>query len=222
MCCVNKAYCCKSHNSGLGRRTENNNMSNLCFWWPMETLSAGGKGPVTSHLPGECLIRTYIIISLWTKINLSLTQIRYRFIIVVNSVRMYSTFLNFCSVVVNCIMIEYCSKTVWKWNSNGSERTTTIKEYNEMRAFYRCECSPIPKYFQNSRDRLEEALTAIGWPMVQVGTSTIVALFPLVFKQSYLAMVFLKTVIVVVSLGMFHGLVVLPAILTAITASNTG
>lgn len=91
-----------------------------------------------------------------------------------------------------------------------------------MRAFYRCECSSIPKYFQNSRDRLEEALTAIGWPMVQVGTSTIVALFPLVFKQSYLAMVFLKTVIVVVSLGMFHGLVVLPAILTAITASNTG
>ena len=53
--------------------------------------------------------------------------------------------------------------------------------------------------------------------MAQVGLSTIVALLPLLFKQSYLAMVFLKTVIVVVILGMFHGLVILPAILTMIT-----
>jgi len=112
---------------------------------------------------------------------------------------------------------------------------------------------------------MQQALTVIGYPMVQVkytrifiinlfsytyiiylkvGVSTIVALLPLLFKQSYLAMVFLKvsflyyknihinfksptyfykfqlifqkTIIVVVSLGMFHGLVLLPAILTAL------
>lgn len=75
---------------------------------------------------------------------------------------------------------------------------------------------------KSSRDRLENALTRIGWPITQVGLSTIVALLPLFFKQSYLALVFLKTVVVVVLLGMFHGLVVLPAILTAITGDNAG
>ncbi|VDK80094.1 unnamed protein product [Gongylonema pulchrum] len=54
--------------------------------------------------------------------------------------------------------------------------------------------------------------------MVQVGISTVVALVPLLWKQSYLSMVFLKTVTTVVSLGMFHGLVVLPALLTAINS----
>lgn len=67
------------------------------------------------------------------------------------------------------------------------------------------------------RKRMEHALGVIGWPMLQVGFSTIVALSPLLFKQSYLAMVFFKTITVVVSLGMFHGLVVLPAVLTMIT-----
>lgn len=67
------------------------------------------------------------------------------------------------------------------------------------------------------RMRIQNALGVIGWPMAQVGLSTIVALLPLLFKQSYLAMVFLKTIVVVVLLGMFHGLVLLPAVLTMIT-----
>uniref|UniRef100_A0A1I7XPN9 SSD domain-containing protein n=1 Tax=Heterorhabditis bacteriophora TaxID=37862 RepID=A0A1I7XPN9_HETBA len=53
-----------------------------------------------------------------------------------------------------------------------------------------------------------------------VGLSTIAAVAPLLFKQSYLALVFMKTIVVVVFLGMFHGLVILPAILTAITPSK--
>lgn len=69
----------------------------------------------------------------------------------------------------------------------------------------------------NPRRRMQAALNQIGWPMCQVGLSTIVALLPLLFKQSYLAMVFLKTIVVVVLLGMFHGLVLLPAVLTFIT-----
>ncbi|KAK5973399.1 Hedgehog receptor, partial [Trichostrongylus colubriformis] len=65
--------------------------------------------------------------------------------------------------------------------------------------------------------RLEETLTCIGWPLVQVGLSTIIAILPLSLKPSYLVMVFLKTIVVVCSLGMFHGLVIMPAILTAIS-----
>lgn len=67
---------------------------------------------------------------------------------------------------------------------------------------------------------MEIALGQIGWPMIQVGFSTIVALMPLLFKQSYLAMVFLKTIVVVVLLGMFHGLILLPAVLTMITVEK--
>uniref|UniRef100_A0A915M6K9 SSD domain-containing protein n=1 Tax=Meloidogyne javanica TaxID=6303 RepID=A0A915M6K9_MELJA len=48
----------------------------------------------------------------------------------------------------------------------------------------------------NPRLRMQQALTVIGYPMVQVGVSTIVALLPLLFKQSYLAMVFLKVNVV--------------------------
>lgn len=61
---------------------------------------------------------------------------------------------------------------------------------------------------------MQTALGIIGWPMIQVGLSTIVALMPLLLKQSYLAIVFFKTIVVVVLLGMFHGLIILPAILT--------
>ncbi|KAI6193775.1 Patched-related protein 9 [Aphelenchoides besseyi] len=67
------------------------------------------------------------------------------------------------------------------------------------------------------RKRIEHALGVIGWPMIEVGLSTIVALSPLLFKQSYLALVFLKTLIIIVLLGMFHGLIVLPCVLTMIT-----
>uniref|UniRef100_A0A914CRE7 Uncharacterized protein n=1 Tax=Acrobeloides nanus TaxID=290746 RepID=A0A914CRE7_9BILA len=58
--------------------------------------------------------------------------------------------------------------------------------------------------------------------MVQVGLSTIVALFSLIFKPSYLALVFLKTIVIVVLLGMFHGLIILPIVLTMITRYRPG
>uniref|UniRef100_A0A183C9J7 SSD domain-containing protein n=1 Tax=Globodera pallida TaxID=36090 RepID=A0A183C9J7_GLOPA len=68
----------------------------------------------------------------------------------------------------------------------------------------------------NAQVRMQHTLTVIGWPMVQVGLSTIVALLPLLLKQSYLAM----TIVVVVCLGMFHGLVILPAVLTALPSTE--
>lgn len=67
---------------------------------------------------------------------------------------------------------------------------------------------------------MQIALSIIGWPMIQVGFSTIIALIPLLLKQSYLAIVFFKTIVVVVLLGMFHGLVILPAILTLFNDSS--
>uniref|UniRef100_A0A158PAB8 SSD domain-containing protein n=1 Tax=Angiostrongylus cantonensis TaxID=6313 RepID=A0A158PAB8_ANGCA len=70
--------------------------------------------------------------------------------------------------------------------------------------------------FKDPALRIEETLLYIGWPVLQVGLSTIIAILPLALKPSYLVMVFFKTIVTVCSLGMFHGLVVMPAILTAI------
>ncbi|KAE9420365.1 hypothetical protein Angca_009636 [Angiostrongylus cantonensis] len=81
--------------------------------------------------------------------------------------------------------------------------------------------SHIAYHFYKSKQkdpalRIEETLLYIGWPVLQVGLSTIIAILPLALKPSYLVMVFFKTIVTVCSLGMFHGLVVMPAILTAI------
>ncbi|KHJ82732.1 hypothetical protein OESDEN_17573 [Oesophagostomum dentatum] len=82
--------------------------------------------------------------------------------------------------------------------------------------------SHIAYHFYKSKQqvpalRVEEALTCIGWPLIQVGLSTVVAVLPPLMKPSYMVIVFLKTILVVCSLGMFHGLVVMPALLTAVT-----
>ncbi|EYB92024.1 hypothetical protein Y032_0199g1672 [Ancylostoma ceylanicum] len=81
--------------------------------------------------------------------------------------------------------------------------------------------SHIAYHFYRSKQqdpalRVEDTLTCIGWPLVQVGLSTVVAILPCLLKPSYLVMVFLKTIVVTCSLGVFHGLVVMPAILTAV------
>ncbi|CAI4232766.1 unnamed protein product [Auanema sp. JU1783] len=82
--------------------------------------------------------------------------------------------------------------------------------------------SHIAYHFYKSKqpdpvDRVNETLSTIGWPLVQVGLSTIAAVAPLLFKQSYLALVFMKTIFVVCCLGMWHGLVILPVVLMAVT-----
>ncbi|KIH45251.1 hypothetical protein ANCDUO_24712 [Ancylostoma duodenale] len=81
--------------------------------------------------------------------------------------------------------------------------------------------SHIAYHFYRSKQqdpalRVEDTLTCIGWPLVQIGLSTVVAILPCLLKPSYLVMVFLKTIVVTCSLGVFHGLVVMPATLTAV------
>ncbi|KAK0410513.1 hypothetical protein QR680_005167 [Steinernema hermaphroditum] len=66
-----------------------------------------------------------------------------------------------------------------------------------------------------ARRRLEHALLGIGWPTLQGGLSAMIAMTPILFKPSYLGVVFLKTLTLVSLFGLLHGLVLLPAILTA-------
>uniref|UniRef100_A0A8R1HZW7 SSD domain-containing protein n=2 Tax=Caenorhabditis japonica TaxID=281687 RepID=A0A8R1HZW7_CAEJA len=64
------------------------------------------------------------------------------------------------------------------------------------------------------RQKLEHAYTHIGWPTLQGGLSTMLAMMPILLCPSYLGMVFLKTVILVCIFGLLHGLIVLPVFLS--------
>ncbi|GMR34878.1 hypothetical protein PMAYCL1PPCAC_05073 [Pristionchus mayeri] len=64
--------------------------------------------------------------------------------------------------------------------------------------------------------KLRFALSAIGWPMIQCALSTILAVSPLLLKPSYIAHVFFETVVFVIFIGVFHGLVFIPALLLSL------
>ncbi|KAF8361353.1 hypothetical protein PRIPAC_88276 [Pristionchus pacificus] len=70
--------------------------------------------------------------------------------------------------------------------------------------------------------KLRFALSAIGWPMIQCALSTILAVSPLLLKPSYIAHVFFETVVFVIFIGVFHGLVFIPALLLTLPQECTG
>ncbi|KAF1755055.1 hypothetical protein GCK72_021623 [Caenorhabditis remanei] len=65
-----------------------------------------------------------------------------------------------------------------------------------------------------ARQKLEHVFTHIGWPTLQGGLSTMIAMSPIVIAPSYLGLVFLKTVVLVCTFGLIHGLIVLPVFLS--------
>ncbi|TMS35729.1 hypothetical protein L596_003063 [Steinernema carpocapsae] len=66
----------------------------------------------------------------------------------------------------------------------------------------------------DQRERLRHALASIAWPMCQAGLSTVLSLAVLAIIPAYMVQVFVKVVTLVVSLGLFHGLIVLPVVFT--------
>ncbi len=67
-----------------------------------------------------------------------------------------------------------------------------------------------------STDRLVEAFSAVGLPMIQSGASTLICVIPLYFYNVYMYLTFVKTILLTIAFGLFHGLVVLPALLAAL------
>lgn len=65
----------------------------------------------------------------------------------------------------------------------------------------------------DQRHKLIAAVSSIGLPMIETGFSTILSVGCLCLINSYLVWVYFKTTLLVVVLGLFHGLIVLPTFL---------
>ncbi|CAJ0935592.1 unnamed protein product, partial [Mesorhabditis belari] len=66
---------------------------------------------------------------------------------------------------------------------------------------------------QSPQKRIEHTLLDVGWATTQGALSTLLAMAPTVFFDSYLLLVFFKTVILVNTFGIIHGLFILPVLL---------
>ncbi|KJH41021.1 putative ATP synthase F0, A subunit [Dictyocaulus viviparus] len=63
-------------------------------------------------------------------------------------------------------------------------------------------------------DKVENVVRSVALPMLQSGISTIVCVLPLLFLPTYSSSVFVTAIILVVILGLAHGLLILPTLFT--------
>ncbi|KAK0395298.1 hypothetical protein QR680_001212 [Steinernema hermaphroditum] len=61
-------------------------------------------------------------------------------------------------------------------------------------------------------DRTEHCMAAIGFPVLQAGISTNLCVLSLFFVELHMAQVFMKTMVLVITIGLIHGLVVIPVL----------
>uniref|UniRef100_A0A7E4VFC0 SSD domain-containing protein n=1 Tax=Panagrellus redivivus TaxID=6233 RepID=A0A7E4VFC0_PANRE len=64
------------------------------------------------------------------------------------------------------------------------------------------------------RERVSDALGALGWPLFQGGISTIMAVGVLATVPAYMILTFFKTVFLAITIGLVHGLIFLPVTLS--------
>uniref|UniRef100_A0A914MG56 SSD domain-containing protein n=1 Tax=Meloidogyne incognita TaxID=6306 RepID=A0A914MG56_MELIC len=72
----------------------------------------------------------------------------------------------------------------------------------------------------SSIERIAQSLDEMCPPMLQAGISTALCMVPLVFLPTYAIVAFAKTIFVVVSIGLLHGLFFLPVLLCALPESK--
>uniref|UniRef100_A0A7S2LTG5 SSD domain-containing protein n=1 Tax=Leptocylindrus danicus TaxID=163516 RepID=A0A7S2LTG5_9STRA len=65
----------------------------------------------------------------------------------------------------------------------------------------------------NKRERVEAALSHLGPALMHGGFTTILIIGVLGFSESYVFNVFFKVILMIISLGMFHGMVIVPIVL---------
>ena len=66
---------------------------------------------------------------------------------------------------------------------------------------------------KNPDERIRDSLGAIGWPVLQAGISTLLAIIVMILVPSNAVRMFARTAVLVVGTGLFHGLFILPVII---------
>ncbi|KHN83637.1 Patched-related protein 9 [Toxocara canis] len=69
-----------------------------------------------------------------------------------------------------------------------------------------------------SAQRIEQSFNEMCEPMMQAGTSTALCMLPLIFVPTYAILAFAKTIFLVVSLGLLHGIFLLPILLVTVSS----
>ena len=73
---------------------------------------------------------------------------------------------------------------------------------------------------KTGNQRMRNALHAIGYPIAQGALSTILGVSALAFSSSYIFRTFFKTMFLVILLGAFHGLLIIPVLLSIMGPPN--
>uniref|UniRef100_A0A0N4Z0W9 SSD domain-containing protein n=1 Tax=Parastrongyloides trichosuri TaxID=131310 RepID=A0A0N4Z0W9_PARTI len=73
--------------------------------------------------------------------------------------------------------------------------------------------------FRHPDKRISDSLGAIGWPVVQAGTSTFLAIVVMMLVPANAVRMFARTNILVVCVGIFHGLFLLPVIVRSFVST---
>ncbi|KAK6054581.1 hypothetical protein COOONC_07913 [Cooperia oncophora] len=70
--------------------------------------------------------------------------------------------------------------------------------------------------YGTAHERAVYALETLGWPVFLGASSTILGIMVLTLVDSYIVLIFFKTVFLVISFSMLHGLLFLPVLLILI------
>jgi len=78
-----------------------------------------------------------------------------------------------------------------------------------------CYCYQVADRSLSSREKMRRTMETVGWPVLQGAIATILAILPPTLYHCYMLRVFYRTVILVVLVGLAHGLLVMPIIMSA-------
>ncbi|KAF8359949.1 ptr-11 [Pristionchus pacificus] len=127
---------------------------------------------------------------------------------------------NFHAVLIISSIITsicYCLVGVLSWWGADLDPVTQVDvllatgfsvDYTAHIAFQFCRASG------SAKERVASALEEMSAPLLQAGISTLLCMLPLMLVKTYAILAFAKTVFAVVFLGLFHGLFVLPVLLS--------
>ncbi|KJH51825.1 patched family protein [Dictyocaulus viviparus] len=105
--------------------------------------------------------------------------------------------------------------TLWEVNLDAISMITIIMsigfsvDYSAHVTYgYVVSAAPTP------RSKVQDALSALGWPLCQGALSTIIAVSVLADVPAYMIITFYKTVLLSILIGLLHGLIFLPVLLS--------